>query len=125
MRKLSSLNRIEISTGYENKTNNIMEVIEISSYDIANIHPSEEVYMIYIDCEGELVVDKERFNFSISIDLLTDEETDKNIDNELEDIGEIEQLIQVEFLKNNSTLKNMIRKQIELFKENLHTQIDL
>ena len=124
MRRLKNLNYIEI---YLNEIKNISdrrEHIELLNFDIANIQPSEDLYLLFLDLSGFLIKGNIVFDFTISIDMYSDIESDIRAEN-LIDLLEVERLIEDKFYDKESELRQMIENQLDLILEIEGRDIDL
>lgn len=124
MRQLRNLNYIEL---YLNEFEEILgdiEHIEISGFDIANSHPSGNLYLLFLDLSGFEVKNGFKIDFSLSIDLFTDRVEDLNV-KELLDLKEIEEFIQKEFYIKNSSLRELIENHIDILIANQNIEINL
>lgn len=114
MRILQDLNRLEISQSCCcGKLENIIQEIKITSFDISPLQP-KEYNLLYLDCKGNIIYSNENYDFSISIDLATDNESDINADN-LEDLKDVEFKIQRAFNSETSELRKLILNHIIQF----------
>ena len=114
MRILQDLNRIEISQSCAcSKNNALTQEIRITSFDISPMHP-KEYYLMYLDCQGNIIYSNENYDFSISIDLATDNDSDIEADT-LEDMKDIEFKIQCAFIKEGSELRKIILNHVVQF----------
>lgn len=124
MRQLKNLNYIEI---YLNEMEGILggiEHIEISGFDIANNHPSDNLYLLFLDLSGFEIRKGFKIDFTFSIDLFTDRIEDLNAKDVL-DLKDIEEYIQKEFSSKESSFRKLIENHINFLIANQDVEINL
>lgn len=124
MRQLRNLNYIELYLNEFEEILGSIEHIEISGFDIANNHPSNNLYLLFLDLSGFEVKNGFKIDFSLSIDLFTDRVEDLNV-KELLDLKEIEEFIQKEFYIKDSSLRELIENHIDILIANQNIEINL
>ena len=125
MRKLKNLNYIEVFVNeIKEDIPEKSEHIEISSFDISSIQSLEKIYLLFLDLFGYIIRENFKFEFSISIDMFSDNDSDKIAEN-LIDLIEVEKLIKDRFFDKDSDLRRMLDKQIDLLIENQYNEINL
>ena len=125
MRKLKNLNYIEVFVNeIKEDIPEKSEHIEISSFDISSIQSLEKIYLLFLDLFGYITRENFKFEFSISIDMFSDNDSDKIAEN-LIDLIEVEKLIKDRFFDKDSGLRRMLDKQIDLLIENQYNEINL
>ena len=124
MRQLKNLNYLAIFLNEIECIPEDKEWIELSDFDIANIHPSENLYLIFLDLSGYIIRDKLKINFLLSVDMFTDNKGDSTAINFI-DLVEVENKVKDKFKDRDSEFRKLIDNQIELLLLNNKIEINL
>ena len=123
MRQLKNLNYIEMTINeIENKPEE-SEHIELKSFDIANNHPSEYLYLLFLDLTGYIIKGDYKFDFSFSIDMFSNNRLDLEAENIIDLVG-VEKMIKREFSSRESKLRIFIEKEIDYLMSNLEIELE-